>query len=593
MTLGSLFDGAGTMPFAAMLCGIRPVWSSEIEKFPCEVTKRRFPDVKQLGDVTKINGAEIEPVDIITFGSPCFPAGTRVLAQNGYVPIEALKVGDFVCTHLGKWKQVEAIGHKMAETITVSGGHYGIECTPNHPFYAKKEVYRHTHRSGTVRELSDASWVEAKDMMGHRFGAIKEIEALPIPQMERHSRGKQPLPISEELMYIVGRWLGDGWVRVQYSEGRPRHYQIFICCNSEKREELSRRLHNLLDGVCKIAEFEERTAVKFRFNHKSFCEWIVQNFGRYAVGKTLPAWVFGLDKALLSALFNGYVDSDGYKRKDGSIVISTVSRNLANGIRTAGEILGYSCGMHITRKPKITKIEGRVVSQRDYYTVLFRDTKRQSVIKEKNFHWYHCRKAEPTGEKKIVYNISVKDDHSYIVEGYAVHNCQDLSVAGPRAGLKGERSGLFMEAVRIIKEMRENAIRTNQPIRPRYAVWENVPGAYSSNGGETSGSCSKNSAKLPTVKFQFLDLRKASGAVLVPLWETDIRSLGAHWTPNIGECPKGVEESGLWQILEERVHPKYYLSAKACLGILRRAERRGKELPKLLREALEEQTRQV
>ena len=71
MTMGSLFDGAGTMPFAAMLCGIRPVWSSEIEKLPCEVTKRRFPDVKQLGDVTKINGAEIEPVDIITFGSPC------------------------------------------------------------------------------------------------------------------------------------------------------------------------------------------------------------------------------------------------------------------------------------------------------------------------------------------------------------------------------------------------------------------------------------------------------------------------------------------------------------------------------------------
>ena len=80
LTMGSLFDGAGTMPFAAMLCGIRPVWSSEIEKFPCEVTKRRFPDVKQLGDVTKINGAEIEPVDIITFGSPCQDlsvAGTR------------------------------------------------------------------------------------------------------------------------------------------------------------------------------------------------------------------------------------------------------------------------------------------------------------------------------------------------------------------------------------------------------------------------------------------------------------------------------------------------------------------------------------
>lgn len=111
--------------------------------------------------------------------------------------------------------------------------------------------------------------------------------------------------------------------------------------------------------------------------------------------------------------------------------------------------------------------------------------------------------------------------------------------------------------------------------------------------GKTSVSCSKNSVKLPTAKFQFLDLRKDGGEGLVPLWETDIQSLGAHWMPNIGECPKDVEESGLSQILEERVLPKYYLSAKACAGILRRAERRGKELPQMLRESLEEQTRQA
>ena len=71
MTLGSLFDGAGTIPFAAQLCGATPVWSSEIEKFPCEVTAKRFPNMKQHGDITKINGREIEPVDIIAGGSPC------------------------------------------------------------------------------------------------------------------------------------------------------------------------------------------------------------------------------------------------------------------------------------------------------------------------------------------------------------------------------------------------------------------------------------------------------------------------------------------------------------------------------------------
>ena len=65
--------------------------------------------------------------------------------------------------------------------------------------------------------------------------------------------------------------------------------------------------------------------------------------------------------------------------------------------------------------------------------------------------------------------------------------CQDLSVAGKRAGLAGERSGLFMEQIRIIKEMREEYVRTHGPddmVRPRWMVWENVPGAFSSNGGK-------------------------------------------------------------------------------------------------------------
>lgn len=71
MTLGSLFDGSGTCPLAATLCGITPVWASEIEPFPVAVTTKRFPNMKHLGDLTKINGAEVDPVDIITFGSPC------------------------------------------------------------------------------------------------------------------------------------------------------------------------------------------------------------------------------------------------------------------------------------------------------------------------------------------------------------------------------------------------------------------------------------------------------------------------------------------------------------------------------------------
>ena len=71
MTLGSLFDGSGTCPLAATMCGIKPVWASEIEPYPIRVTRKNFPEMLHLGDITKINGAEIEPVDIVAFGSPC------------------------------------------------------------------------------------------------------------------------------------------------------------------------------------------------------------------------------------------------------------------------------------------------------------------------------------------------------------------------------------------------------------------------------------------------------------------------------------------------------------------------------------------
>ena len=69
--LGSLFDGSGGFPLAGSLCGISPVWASEVEPYPIAVTRSRFPAMKHLGSVTDVHGGDIEPVDIITFGSPC------------------------------------------------------------------------------------------------------------------------------------------------------------------------------------------------------------------------------------------------------------------------------------------------------------------------------------------------------------------------------------------------------------------------------------------------------------------------------------------------------------------------------------------
>ena len=71
LTLGSLFDGIGGFCLAGQMAGIKPVWASEIEPFPIRVTEKRFPDIRQLGDIHALHGEDVPPVDIITFGSPC------------------------------------------------------------------------------------------------------------------------------------------------------------------------------------------------------------------------------------------------------------------------------------------------------------------------------------------------------------------------------------------------------------------------------------------------------------------------------------------------------------------------------------------
>jgi len=71
LTLGSLFDGSGGFPLGGMLAGITPLWASEIEPFAVRVTTKRLPQMKHYGDVSALNGADLPPVDIITFGSPC------------------------------------------------------------------------------------------------------------------------------------------------------------------------------------------------------------------------------------------------------------------------------------------------------------------------------------------------------------------------------------------------------------------------------------------------------------------------------------------------------------------------------------------
>ncbi len=149
--------------------------------------------------------------------------------------------------------------------------------------------------------------------------------------------------------------------------------------------------------------------------------------------------------------------------------------------------------------------------------------------------------------------------------------CQDLSVAGGRAGFEGKRSALFYHIPRIVKEM----LAATNNAYPRYVVLENVPGLFSSAKGldfqEVLNEIIKIKDETLSVPLPEKGKWSTSGEIVADDFSIAWRTLDAQYF--------GVH-----------VPERYYLSAKACQGILRRAQERGKELPETLRIALEQQT---
>lgn len=111
MKMMSLFDGSGGFPLAAAICGIEPVYASEVEPYPIAVTRSRFPKMIHIGDVSKVHGWELEPVDVITFGSPCQDmsiAGKRAGIKN-------TAAGDEETTRSGLFLEAVRIIREMRE----------------------------------------------------------------------------------------------------------------------------------------------------------------------------------------------------------------------------------------------------------------------------------------------------------------------------------------------------------------------------------------------------------------------------------------------------------------------------------------------
>lgn len=424
-----------------------------------------------LGDITKVDWSEVvrkygRP-DVLIGGSPCFPAGTLVLTDKRLVPIEDIKVGDMVLTHKGRYRRVLKVGSHIGDTVVLKGqGTHGLECTPNHPFLSvvKEYTWDNSIRSRRM-SLSKPEWTHAEDMVGRMWLNVSASSVETNAPSFRLKDETFPYEMDEEFFYFVGRWLGDGWITSYNRKDRKNSVmkKVFICCDHRVADDLQERLRKT--GLV-FTRMEDRTATRFTCTSAPLHDWFLENFGKGAAGKHLPSWALGLPIKLRKALFTGYADSDG-TLFDGGIKASSVSRELAVGMKMLGAGLGYTSSVvRVVNRREECVIEGRRVNERPYYSQSYYNSSRSAIVCGEGF-WGRVRKVLPGREQVRVYNLEVEEDNSYAADGIVCHNCQSFSIAGGRASLDGA-SRLMFEYIRACRE-----------VRSPWIVWENVPGVLS------------------------------------------------------------------------------------------------------------------
>jgi len=454
-TFIDLFAGIGGFRIALNELGLNCVFSSEIDTDCAEVYKQNFGDSPQ-GDLTKINLKTIPPHDILCGGFPCFAGGTLVLTIDGYRPIEELVEGDFVLTHKGRWRPVtQTMSRKEVVTLLlkVGGTPESIITTQEHPFLARKRDYK-IHNKKRIREFTQPNWVSCKELTPDYFlGQILPVEDLE----DDHSCA---------FWWLVGRYLADGWRIKRYD--RKTGGRVIICCNKKETAGLQVRIKKA--GLHAFV-VEERTVNKFHISNNGFYNFL-EGFGHLAHGKTIPGWALSLPKAKAKSFLLGYLSGDGYFEK-GKWIVGSVSKPLALGIALlAQKVFGIICSVvkHIPSERKI--IEGRDVRQRDRYVVSIPRINRSFFIEDR-IGWKKIKKIDFGGEK-TVYNLSVLEDESYLVEGNIVHNCQPFSISGKKQGFEDTRGTLFFEISRIVGYH-----------KPKVVFLENVRNLVSHDKGNT------------------------------------------------------------------------------------------------------------
>lgn len=453
------FAGLGCQRLAFNRLGLdyESVGISEIDKYAIQSYMAIHGDTKNFGSICDIKGQDLPQIDVFTWSFPCFTKDALVMTNFGFKKIVDVVNGDMVMTHDRTFKRViRTLDNGIKQTLEIKGMSVDeIVCTPNHKFYTRelKRVYYHNPNTQS-RRFEDPKWVEAKDLNKNTYlgVAINQNSIIPtLPKEIEHLSNKK------DFWYIIGRYLGDGWLRHQSG--------IIICCERSETKEISDRLDRLGINYC-ISK--ERTVNKIHIPKQVYKEYFTK-FGKGASNKRITQDVFDLPTDLLEGFIEGYLESDG-SFTQGVYKTSSVSKELSYGFaQCVAKVYKTPYRIYKNTRKNDYLIEGRSGKQLPAYSVVFKKEvkKQDKAFYEDGYIWFPIKSIREHSLENV-YDLEVEENHSYTVNGTIVHNCTDLSKAGKQKGLNNTRSGLVYEVLRIMQECKVNGNL------PKVLIMENV-----------------------------------------------------------------------------------------------------------------------
>lgn len=456
-----------------------------------------------------------------------------VLCKNGYKPIEDVCPGDYVVSHLGRLQQVKRVGSKIANTglLNAVGQPLDIRTTNDHPFLAVRWKAQNTRKNGTYfkRELlSEPEWRAACDMPGYQWCALTNFN---IASPDICSRFLS----EEQAMYLAGAYVGDGYIRRW--RGKSKKAVVFgINCQK------LRKFHcRIPENIFSVAS-EIRGSIKVTLNDTCYANWLNEHFGELSHAKRIPAWV--MSHPLRHVFLQGYLDTDGTPSGKAGFRINSVSPALAWGVAGLSQTCGYVSSVSFIEVEPKKVIEDRVVNQRNYYQVTICPQKLSRKSRLAHGMLLRTVKEFKSVGLDTVYNIEVEGDHSYILNGAVVHNCQAFSIAGLRGGLDDERGALTLKYVELANAIDDK--RAESFLKPAVIVWENVPGVLSS--ADNAFGCFLAGLAGEDAPFEPGDRPESGKSNAFWRWDGKTGCHAPKW-PQCG-CIYGPQRKVAWRILD-------------------------------------------